>query len=139
MCVSTSYIHDNIMILLIMAFKCLVKILKTCVNCTGLQEENCISGRKMFNSRKLTGVGTLLPVSILLLIKWEHKHVYCDQWTQRLYFTSQHTNTLHTIHTHTHTHTYIYIYIYIFLWGKCYWNSCGIFRFRYIKLQLEIS
>ena len=38
-------------------------------------------------------------------IKWEHKHVYCEQWTQRLHFTSQ----------HTYTHTLcIYIYSEIF-------------------------
>ena len=141
MCVYTSYIHDNIMILLIMAFKCLVKILKhmwivrgykrtTYVSFRGQQKGNYISGRKLYTSRKLTWVGTLLPVSILFLIKWEHKHVYCEKWTEWLYYTSQHTNTLYT-HTQTHIYTH--------LLGNSYWNSCGIFRFRYVKLQVEIS
>ena len=41
-------------------------------------------------------------------IKSEHKHVYCEQWTQRFHFTSQHTHT----HTHTQSNTVI-IYIYL--------------------------
>jgi len=127
---STSYTHDNIMIMFTMAFKCLLKILKIYVSFTGLQEGNYISGRKLYTSRKLTWVGTLLPVSILFLIKWEHKHVYCEKWTEWLYYTSQHTNTLYT-HTQTHIYTH--------LLGNSYWNSCGIFRFRYVKLQVEIS
>ena len=56
-------IQDDIMILFTMAFKCVLKILKTYVNFTGLQKENYISGRKMFTSRTLTGVEALLSVS----------------------------------------------------------------------------
>jgi len=69
LCVATLYIQGDIMILFTMAFKCVLKILKTSVNFTGLQEENFYCSREMFTSRKLTGVGTLLPVCILFLIK----------------------------------------------------------------------
>jgi hypothetical protein len=64
-CVTTLYIQDDIMILFTMGFKCVLKILKTYVKFTALQEENCFCSRKMFTSIKLTGVETLLPVCIL--------------------------------------------------------------------------
>ena len=60
LCVTTSYIQDDIMIVFTMAFKCVLKILKTCVNFTGLQEEVYFCSRKMFSCRKLTDVETLL-------------------------------------------------------------------------------
>jgi len=64
-CVTTSYIQDNIIIVFTMAFKCVLKILKTCVSFTGLQEGNYFCSGKKITSRKLTGVETLLPVSNL--------------------------------------------------------------------------
>jgi len=64
LCFNTSYSQDDIMILFTMAFKCVLKILKTCVNFTGLQEENYFFSRKMFISRKLTDVEILLPIFI---------------------------------------------------------------------------
>jgi hypothetical protein len=51
MCITTSYIVDDNMILFTMAFKCVLKILKTYVNFTGLQEENCFCSGKMFTSK----------------------------------------------------------------------------------------
>ena len=69
LCVTTSYIQDDIMIVFTMAFKCVLKILKTCVNFTALQVENYFCSRKMFTSRKLTGVETSLPVSNFFSIK----------------------------------------------------------------------
>ena len=50
-------------------------------------------------------------------IKWENKHVYCEQWTQRLHIISQRTHT----HTHPHSNTHyirIYIYIYEYMYSE---------------------
>jgi len=60
LCFTTSYIEGDIMIVFTMALKCVLKILKTCVNFTGLQEEIYFCSWKMFTCRKLTGVETLL-------------------------------------------------------------------------------
>jgi len=40
MCFTMFYIQGDIMIVFTMAFKCVLKILKTCVNFTGPQDEN---------------------------------------------------------------------------------------------------
>ena len=62
------------MILFTMAFKCVLKILKTYVNFTALQKENCFYSREMFTYRKLTGVETLLTLSILFQLN-ENKNM----------------------------------------------------------------
>ena len=103
MCVTTAYIQDD-MIVFTMAFKCVLKILKTCVNFTGLQEENYFCSKKMFTCRKLTGVETLLPFSILFQL---------NENTNTCTVNSEHSECIS--HPNTHTH-YIYIYIYMYIW-----------------------
>jgi len=114
-CITTSYIQDDIMIVFTMAFKCVLKILKTCVSFTGLQEEYYFCSRKIFTCRKLTGVETLLLLSITFQLNEK-----ANTWIVN----SEHSDCIsHSkSHTHTHTHTnsnthficiYIYIYIYI--------------------------
>jgi len=115
--IATSYIQDDIMIVFTMALKCVLKILKTYVNFTGLQEENYFCRRKMFTCRKLIVVETLLPVSILFQL-------------------NENTN-IRTGNSEHHTHTLTHI-IYIIIFGKSYWNFWGIFRLRYAKLQVAI-
>jgi len=111
LCVTTSYIQDDIMIVFTMTFKCVLKILETCVNFTGLQDENDFCSWKMFTCRKLTGFETLLPVSITF--QFNENTNTCIANSEYSDCVS-HPNT----HTHTHTHTHIqiniiYIYIYI--------------------------
>ena len=52
--------------------------------------------RTIFILGKLTGVQTLFPV-LIVSIKLEHNKFYCEKWTERLRFTSQHIHT-HVIH-----------------------------------------
>jgi len=92
-----------------MAFKCVLKILETYVNFTGLQNENYFCSRKMFSCRKLTGVETLLLVSTLFQL---------NENTNMCTVNSEHSDCISHSNTHTHTHThtlYIYIYIYIYI------------------------
>jgi len=44
-CVTTLYIQDDIRIVFTMAFKCVLKFLRTCVNFTALKEENYFCSR----------------------------------------------------------------------------------------------
>jgi len=120
-CFTTLYILDDIMIVFTMAFKWVLKILKTCVNFTGLQEENYFCSRKIFTSRKLTGVETLLPVSIIFQL---------NENTNRCIANSGQSDCISHPNTHTQTQKRI-IYIYIF--GNNYFNSWGIFRLHYLK------
>ena len=87
-----------------MGFKCLLKILKTYVIFTALQEENCFCSRKMFTSIKLTGVETLLPVSILFQL---------NENTNMCTVNSEHSDCISHPNPHTHKHTHI-ICIYMF-------------------------
>ena len=95
LCVATSYIQGDIMIVFIMAFKCVLKILKTCVNFAGLQEANYFCSRKMFTCRKLPGVQTLLPDSITFLL---------NEYTNSCTSKSKHSDYISHPNTHTHTH-----------------------------------
>jgi len=96
LCFTTSYSEDDIMIVFTMAFKCVLKILKTCVNFTALQEENYFFSRKMFTSRKLTGVETLLLVSITFQL---------NENTNMCIANSGHSDCISHPKTHTHTHS----------------------------------
>ena len=127
LCVATSYIQDDIMIEFIMAFKCVLKILKTCVNFAGLREANYFCSRKMFTCRKLTGVQTLLPVSITFLL---------NENTNTCTSKSEHSD--YISHPNTHTQT-LKEPFYIYMFGFNFFNSLGIFRLRYVKLQLTCS
>ena len=66
-CVTTLYIQDNIMIVFSMAFKRVLKILKTYVNFRGLQEENCFCSGKIMRCRDFCQFLTFS-------IKWEHNN-----------------------------------------------------------------
>ena len=90
------------MIVFTMAFKCVLNILKTCVNFTGLQDENYFYSRKMFTCRKLTGVETLLLISILFQL---------NKKTNTCTVNSEHSDCISHHITHTHV---IFIYEYIF-------------------------
>jgi len=57
------------MIVFSFAFKYVLKVLKTYVHFTGLQEGKYFSSKKMFTSRKLTGDEILLAVSMFSSIK----------------------------------------------------------------------
>ena len=101
------------------------------------KEENCFCSGKMFTSKKLTGVETLLPVCIIFQL---------NENTNKFIVNSVHSDCISHPNTHTH-YTYIYIYIYIYIYlnmytyvlGNRYWNSWGIFRLRYLQLQLASS
>jgi len=95
LCFNTLHIQDDIMIVFTMAFKRLLKFLKTYVNFTGLKEENYFRSRKMFTCRKLTGVETLLLVSILF------------QLNENTYMC---TAIAFNIPPHTHTYSLLFIY-----------------------------
>ena len=141
------------MVVFNMAFKCVLKILKTYVNFTGLQEENYFCSRKMLISRKLKGVETFLSVSFLFQIN--DNIIMCTANSEHSDSISRSNTHQHTqahiifiyiyihiyiyiyIHTHTHTHTHTYIYIYIF--ENIYWNSSAIFRLRYLQLHAASS
>ena len=58
-CITTSYIEGDIMIMSTMAFKRVLKFVKTFVHFRRLQEENYFYGKKMFPSKKLTFDETL--------------------------------------------------------------------------------
>jgi len=106
LCFTTSYSQDDIMIVFTMAFKCVLKILKTCVNFTGLQDENYFCSRKMFTCRKLTGVETLLPISITFQL---------NENTNKCIANSEHSDCISHPNTHKQTHTQTHIiYIYVF-------------------------
>ena len=62
------------MIVFIMAFKCVLKVLKTYVHFTGLQEEKYFSSKKMFTSRRLKGDEILLAVSMFFQLNENHCH-----------------------------------------------------------------
>jgi hypothetical protein len=104
------------------AFKCVLKFLKTFVYFTRLQEEKDFCSKEMFTYRKLTDDDTLLSVSILFQLNEttdictanrEHSDHYGDCVSHPNTHTHSHTHT-HT-HSHPHTHTHAYIYIYFFL------------------------
>ena len=106
MCVTTSYIQDDIMIVFTMAFKCVLKILKTGVNFTGLQEENYFCSRKMFTSRKLTGVETLLLLSITFQL---------NENTNTCIVNSEYSDCIPHPNTHTHSNIFnIYVFKYMY-------------------------
>jgi len=109
LCVTTSYIQDDIMIVFTMAFKCVLKILETCVNFTGLQDENDFCSRKMFTSRKLTGVETLLLVSTLFQL---------NENTNMCTVNSEHSDCISHPNTHKQTKTHI-----VYMFRNSYWNS----------------
>jgi len=103
-CITTLYIQDDLMIVFTMAFKSVLKILKTCVNFTGLQVENYFCSRKMFTSRKLTGVETMLQVSITFQL---------NENTRKCIANSGQSDCISHPNTLTHKNIlYIYIYIY---------------------------
>jgi len=88
---------------------CVLTILETCVNFTGLKVENHFCGRKLFTCRKLTGFKSLLQFVFF----------FNKIWTQARVLRTVNTAIAFHIPTHTHTHTqnqtqslYIYIYIY---------------------------
>ena len=112
MCFTTLYIQDDIMIVFTMAFKCVLKILKTCVNFTELQEEDYFCSRKMFTSRKLTGVETLSPFFITFQL---------NEKTNTCTVNSEHSDCIshHNTHTHTHKHKHIF-YTYISIYEYMY-------------------
>ena len=139
---TTLYIEDDIVIVFTMAFKCVLKILKTYVNFTALQKENYISGRKMFTSRTLTGVETLLTFSILFQLNENtNKYIANSDNSDCI----SHPNT----HTHTHTHTHIlyiciciYIYIYththfIYIYLYIYTHTHFIYMYMYIHIYID--
>jgi len=74
--------------------------------------------------RSLAQVSRLFASFYNFAIKWEYKNVNCEQWTQRLHLTSQ--------HTYTHIHKLIHI-LYIHIFGNIYWISWGIFLLRYVN------
>ena len=121
MCITTLYIQDDLMIVFTMAFKSVLKILKTCVNFTGLQVENYFCSRKMFTSRKLTGVETMLQVSITFQL---------NENTRKCIANSGQSDCIS--HPNTLTHKNI-LYIYIYIFGNNYFNSWGIFHLLYLK------
>jgi len=100
LCFTTPYTQEDIMIVFNMAFKCVLKILKTCVNFTALQVENYFLSRKMFTSRKLAGVETLLPISI---------NFQLNENTKKCIANSEHSDCISHPNTHKHTHTQTHI------------------------------
>jgi len=137
-CFTTFYFQGDIIIVFTLAFKCVLKIHKTYVNFTGPQDENYFVVEKCSLPENWQ-VSRLCCRLLFFSIKWECKHLYCEQWIQWLHFASQHTHT----HTHTYTqdiHIYtLYIDIYIYIFVISYWTSCGIFRLRHVTLQVASS
>ena len=87
-----------------MAFKCVLKHLKTYVYFTSVQEETCFYSNEKFTSIKLTGDETFFLVSMLFKLNETTNIRTANREQSDLY------RGLHLTSQHTHKHTLIHVF-----------------------------